>query len=241
MTLLDDLHIQIYCFSDLSHSLPMTVDTVFEEMHLSTKPVFHYLEIDTVFLTCSTNEYNTDRSYLDDKPEETESSSVPNGPTTGTGIAVELSDVPVTRLNKFRQLARCFFHINCRMNWSAGALVAMNAFSSYEQLSKQPYQKWQLRFCEDFVDFIYQTKEQSNPNYEYIKRLPANFIDKSVIITTSTDGFVLYIQMKGNVIDLTSKLIQTVDDNSFIRFILKMSEKFNTRYQRYCSSFRVRA
>lgn len=110
-----------------------------------------------------------------------------------------------TRSNKFRPLARCFFYINCQMEWSSGALATMNTFASYEKLSKQPHQKWQLRFCEDFVDFIYQTKDKSAPNCEYIKRLPANFIDKSVIITTSADGFVLYLQMKGNVIDLISK------------------------------------
>ena len=66
-----------------------------------------------------------------------------------------------TRLNKFRQLARCFFYINCQMEWSSGALVAMNLYSPYEKLAKQPNQKWQLRFCEDFVDFIYQTKEKA--------------------------------------------------------------------------------
>ena len=115
------------------------------------------------------------------------------------------SGVPATRLNKFRQLARCFFHINSHMEWSAGALVAMNKFSPCEKLAKQPHEKWQMGFCEDFVDFIYQPKGKSNPNYEYIKRLQANFIDKSVIITTSSDGFVLYVQMKGNVIELISK------------------------------------
>ena len=91
------------------------------------------------------------------------------------------------------------------MEWSAGALVAMNLYSPYEKLSKQSHQKWQLRFCEDFVDFIYQTNENSKQNCEYIKRLQANFIDKTVIITTSSDGFVLYIQMKGNVVEMTSK------------------------------------
>jgi len=108
-----------------------------------------------------------------------------------------------TRLSKFRSLARCFFYINCQMEWSSGALATMNTFASYEKLSKQPHQKWQLSFHEDFVDFIYSAKEiKSEGNCEHIKRLPANFIDKSVIITTSADGFVLYIQMKGNVIDL---------------------------------------
>ena len=92
------------------------------------------------------------------------------------------------------------------MEWSSGALVAMNLYSAYEKLTKQPSQKWQLRFCEDFVDFIYQTNEKTNQNYECMKRLQANFIDKSVIITTNSEGFVLYIQMKGNVIELTSKI-----------------------------------
>ncbi|CAF0894236.1 unnamed protein product [Rotaria sordida] len=114
-----------------------------------------------------------------------------------TGALIE-----TTRLNKYRQLARCFFYVNCQMEWSSGALIAMNLFSPYEKLSKQPNEKWELRFREDFVDFIYQTKEKSNPKYEYIKRLQANFIDKSVIITTNSDGFVLYIQMKGNIIEL---------------------------------------
>lgn len=118
----------------------------------------------------------------------------------------EAGALATTRLNKFRQLARCFFYINCQMEWSAGALVAMNLYSPYEKLTKQPYQKWQLRFCEDSVDFIYQTKEKSNQNYEYIKRLQSNFIDKSVVITTNSEGFVLYIQMKGNVIEMTSKI-----------------------------------
>jgi hypothetical protein len=118
---------------------------------------------------------------------------------------IESSAIVTTRLNKFRQLARCFFYINCQMEWSSGALVAMNLYSPYEKLTKQPYQKWQLRFCEDFIDFIYQTKEKTNQNYEYIKRLQSNFIDKSVIITTNSEGFVLYIQMKGNVIEMTSE------------------------------------
>lgn len=122
-----------------------------------------------------------------------------NGETDGTGMTT-------TRLNKFRQLARCFFHVNCQMEWSSGALVAMNLYSSHEKLTKQSYQKWQLRFCEDFIDFIYQTKDKADQNCEYIKRLQSNFIDKSVIITTSNDGFVLYIQMKGNVMELTSKI-----------------------------------
>lgn len=95
------------------------------------------------------------------------------------------------------------------MEWSSGGLVAMNLFSSYEKLTKQPHQKWRLRFHEDFVDFVYQSKETTNPNYEYIKRLPANFIDKSVIITTNSEGFVLYIQMKGNVIEMISKFSKT--------------------------------
>ena len=93
------------------------------------------------------------------------------------------------------------------MEWSSSALVAMNLVSPYEKLSKQPNQKWQLCFCEDSIDCIYQTKEKSNPNYEYIKRLPANFIDKSVIITANSDGFVLYIQMRDNVIELISELV----------------------------------
>jgi len=118
---------------------------------------------------------------------------------------INSSEIVTTRLNKYRQLARCFFYLNCQMEWSSGALIAMNLYSSYEKLTKQPYQKWQLRFCEDFIDFIYQTKDKTNQNYEYIKRLQANFIDKSVIITTNSEGFVLYIQMKGNVIELTSK------------------------------------
>lgn len=124
---------------------------------------------------------------------------------------------PSTRLNKYRQLARCFFSINCQMEWSSGALVTMNTFSSYEKLSKQPYQKWQLRFCEDFVDFIYQDKDHSDPNCEYIKRLPANFIDKSVIITTSSDGFVLYVQMKGNAIDLISERLRSILEMFFLK------------------------
>lgn len=133
------------------------------------------------------------------------SSSADNGEGAGAGIYTDCAAIPATRLNKYRQLARCFFHINCQMEWSAGALVAMNAFSPYEKLTKQPQQKWHLRFCEDFVDFIYQNKEKCNPQQEYIKRLQANFIDKSVIITTSTDGFVLYVQMKGNVMEIISK------------------------------------
>jgi len=137
-------------------------------------------------------------SFSEDIPTGTIPSSA-NGDIGSSGIAT-------TRLNKFRQLARCFFYINCQMEWSSGALVAMNLYSPYEKLTKQPHQKWQLRFCEDFIDFIYQTKEKSNQNYEYIKRLQSNFIDKSVIITTNSEGFVLYIQMKGNVIEMTSKL-----------------------------------
>ena len=125
-------------------------------------------------------------------------------PTLKIEGETEAGAIATTRLNKFRQLARCFFHINCQMEWSAGALVAMNLYSPYEKLTKQPYQKWHLRFCEDFVDFIYQTKEQPNSNYEYVKRLQSNFIDKSVVITTNSEGFVLYIQMKGNVVELTS-------------------------------------
>ncbi len=136
-------------------------------------------------------------SFAEDTPAVVTSST-----TNGQIIA----EVETTRLNKFRQLARCFFYINCQMEWSSGALVAMNLYSPYEKLTKQPNQKWQLRFCEDFIDFIYQTKEKSNQNYEYIKRLQANFIDKSVIITTNSEGFVLYIQMKGNVIEMTSKI-----------------------------------
>ena len=138
----------------------------------------------------------------------TSSSNINNQTTTRESVVdIGTSDISTARLNKFRQLARCFFYVNCQMEWSSGALVAMNLFSPYEKLSKQPNQKWQLRFCEDSIDFIYQTKEKSNPNYEYIKRLPANFIDKSVIITTSSDGFVLYIQMKGNVIELISEFV----------------------------------
>ncbi|CAM4756921.1 unnamed protein product [Rotaria magnacalcarata] len=135
--------------------------------------------------------------------EETPS-CIASGETTTGGPAAETesSMIPAARLSKFRQLARCFFHINCQMEWSSGALIAMNLFSPYEKLCKQPYEKWHLRFCEDFVDFVYQTKEKSNPKYEYIKRLQANFIDKSVIITTNSEGFVLYIQMKGNVAEL---------------------------------------
>lgn len=109
------------------------------------------------------------------------------------------------RLSKFRSLARCFFYINCQMEWSSGGLVAMNLFSSYEKLTKQPHQKWHLRFYEDFIDFSYQSKDTSNPNYEYIKRLQANFIDKTVIITTNSEGFVLYIQMKGNIMEMISE------------------------------------
>ncbi|CAF5029864.1 unnamed protein product, partial [Rotaria sp. Silwood1] len=135
------------------------------------------------------------------------STSTTNCQTTETVINTESSAVETTRLNKYRQLARCFFHINCQMEWSSGALIAMNLFSPYEKLSKQSQEKWALRFREDSVDFIYQTKEKSNPNYEYIKRLQANFIDKSVIITTNSDGFVLYIQMKGNIMELISKLL----------------------------------
>jgi len=149
-------------------------------------------------------------SYLEDAPivssNTVTSSSATNGQTTEPVPEIDPSAIATTRLNKFRQLARCFFYINCQMEWSSGALVAMNLFSPYEKFSKQPYQKWQLRFCEDSVDFIYQTKEKSNPNYEYIKRLQANFIDKSVIITTNSEGFVLYIQMKGNVMEMTSML-----------------------------------
>lgn len=130
------------------------------------------------------------------------SEDTPAGPPNGES---EPSELVTTRLNKFRQLARCFFYINCQMEWSSGALVAMNLYSPYEKLTKQCYQKWQLRFCEDAIDFIYQTKDKANQNYEYIKRLQSNFIDKSVIITTNSEGFVLYIQMKGNVIEMTSK------------------------------------
>ncbi|UJR28016.1 hypothetical protein I4U23_009276 [Adineta vaga] len=130
------------------------------------------------------------------------SSLTGNNPTTDHAPENDIPSIPETRLNKFRQLARCFFYINCQMEWSSGALVAMNLYSPYEKLSKLPYQKWHLRFCEDFVDFIYQTKEKSNSNYEYVKRLQANFIDKSVIITTNSEGFVLYIQMKGNVTEM---------------------------------------
>ncbi len=133
------------------------------------------------------------------------SSSATHGQTTGANGDIESSAIATTRLNKFRQLARCFFYINCQMEWSSGALVAMNLYSPYEKLSKQPHQKWQLRFCEDFVDFIYQTREKTDHNYEYIKRLQANFIDKSVIITTNSEGFVLYLQMKGNVIEMISE------------------------------------
>lgn len=118
---------------------------------------------------------------------------------------VEPSPFPSLRSNKYRQLARCFFYINCHMEWSCGALVAMNSFSTYEKLSKKPHEKWQLRFCEDFVDMIYQSKSKSNPNVECIKRLSSNLIDKSVIITTNSNGFVLYIQMRGNIIELISK------------------------------------
>jgi len=132
-------------------------------------------------------------------------SSAPKDQTTEANGEIESSAIATTRLNKFRQLARCFFYINCQMEWSSGALVAMNLYSPYEKLTKQPHQKWQLRFCEDFIDFIYQTKEKTNQNYEYIKRLQSNFIDKSVIITTNSEGFVLYIQMKGNVIEMTSE------------------------------------
>ncbi|CAF0900169.1 unnamed protein product [Adineta ricciae] len=126
-------------------------------------------------------------------PTESQTDPTPDG---------DIPPIPETRLSKFRQLARCFFHINCQMEWSTGALTAMNLFSPYEKLSKQPQQTWRLRFYEDFVDFIYQTKEKCNPNYEYVKRLQANFIDKSVVITTNSEGFVLYIQMKGNVMEL---------------------------------------
>ncbi|CAF2396824.1 unnamed protein product [Rotaria sp. Silwood2] len=130
------------------------------------------------------------------------STSTVNCQTTGALVETESSDIAATRLNKYRQLARCFFYINCQMEWASGALIAMNLFSAYEKLSKQPHEKWELRFREDFVDFIYQPKGKANQNCEYIKRLQANFIDKSVIITTNSDGFVLYIQMKGNIIEL---------------------------------------
>ena len=149
---------------------------------------------------------------------------------TRGGLDAECAPIPTTRLNKFRQLARCFFHINCQMEWSSGALVAMNAFSPYEKLAKQPQQKWQLRFCEDFVDFIYQNKEKCDPQKEYIKRLQANFIDKSVIITTSTDGFVLYVQMKGNVMEITSKwafLVCTTARASFVRDVHSLVTLFS--------------
>ncbi|CAF0754772.1 unnamed protein product [Adineta steineri] len=141
---------------------------------------------------------------IEDQPTGITPSSTTNNPTSGCANEAETSDIPTTRLNKFRQLARCFFYINCQMQWSSGALVAMNSFSPHEKLSKLPYQKWQLRFCEDCVDFIYQTKAKSNPKHEYIKRLQANFIDKSVVITTNSEGFVLYIQMKGNVMEMTN-------------------------------------
>jgi hypothetical protein len=150
---------------------------------------------------------------------------VTNGQTTAEVEAT-------TRLNKFRQLARCFFYINCQMEWSSGALVAMNLYSPYEKLTKQPNQKWQLRFCEDFVDFIYQTKEKSNQNYEYIKRLQANFIDKSVIITTNSEGFVLYIQMKGNVIEMTSKIDRFIRMKSFHCFFLDLEPWWIARKNR---------
>ena len=55
-------------------------------------------------------------------------------------------EMPPARPSKFHQLARCFFYINCQMEWSSGALVAMNSFSSHEKLSKQSYHKWQLPF-----------------------------------------------------------------------------------------------
>jgi hypothetical protein len=139
-----------------------------------------------------------------------------NDAITSSAPDVNPSAIATTRLNKFRQLARCFFSVNCEMEWSSGALVAMNKYSPYEKLSKLPHQKWQLRFCEDFVDFIYQTKEKSNHNHEYIKRLQSNFIDRSVIITTQSDGFVLYIQMRGNVVEMTSEifLIKTLFFNN---------------------------
>ena len=133
------------------------------------------------------------------------SSNAPAEPQTQPAPDCDIPPIPEPRSSKFRQLARCFFHINCQMEWSTGALVAMNLFSPYEKLSKQPQQTWRLRFYEDFVDLIYQTKDKCNSNYEYIKRLQANFIDKSVVITTNSEGFVLYIQMKGNVMELISK------------------------------------
>jgi hypothetical protein len=137
------------------------------------------------------------------------SATTADGQSTEVVTEIEPSTMATTRLNKFRQLARCFFYVNCQMEWSSGALITMNTYSPYEKLSKLPYHKWQLRFCEDFVDFIYQTKEKCDSNFEYIKRLQANFIDKSVVITTNADGFVLYIQMKGNVVEMTSEFSST--------------------------------
>ncbi|CAF4360092.1 unnamed protein product, partial [Adineta steineri] len=71
-----------------------------------------------------------------DQPIDITSSSTANNPTSGCANEAETSDIPTTRLNKFRQLARCFFYINCQMQWSSGALVAMNSFSPHEKLSK---------------------------------------------------------------------------------------------------------
>ena len=135
----------------------------------------------------------------------------------------QLSNIPLGStsevIRKNVKLGKFYANNGLDIEYTGGALVELNKY--IWDVQTQIREPWRLVFYHDKIDLDYGCKEK-----KLRKTLKAEMIDRCAIIMTQKDGFTLFINMNGNLIDyeaVNSQIpLNTTEDSRLIFNELKL-------------------